>query len=233
MRLCPARWQDAFGGDASPKLCDTLIADPPYSVATHAGHNAGRRGDGRQRRDLGYQPWGRVEVEEFVQFFSPRTRGWFVVFTDDELAAVWKRVLRDVGRYVFAPLPFVEPGSRVRLRGDGPSSWTCWIVVARPRTLEFANWGTLPGAYVAPRGTRERLKLPADLKHCIGHKTQWIMRSLVRDYSRPGDLILDPCAGGGSTLIAAAAEGRHALGAEMDPASRELAGWRIKEALCR
>jgi site-specific DNA-methyltransferase (adenine-specific) len=231
--LRPGSWQDVFLHEGDGQLGDALVSDPPYSVATHAGHNAGRRGDGRVRRELGYQPWGRVEVEAFVTFFSPRIRGWFVVFCDDELVTTWKRGLRDAGRYVFAALPFVEPGSRVRLRGDGPSSWTCWIVVARPRTREFVNWGTLPGAYVAPKGTRERLKLPDGMRSCIGHKTQWIMRSLIRDYTRPGDLVVDPCAGGGSTLIAAVAEGRHAVGAEIDPASCELARWRMEEARCR
>jgi site-specific DNA-methyltransferase (adenine-specific) len=43
------------------------------------------------------------------------------------------------------------------------------------------------------------------------------MQSIVKDYSRPGDLIVDPCAGGGTTLLAAAIEGRRAIGAECDP----------------
>jgi DNA modification methylase len=43
------------------------------------------------------------------------------------------------------------------------------------------------------------------------------MRALVRDYSRPGDLVVDPCAGGGTTLAAALLEGRRACGAEVNP----------------
>ncbi len=57
----------------------------------------------------------------------------------------------------------------------------------------------------------------------MGGKPLWLMRSLVRDYSRPGDLICDPCAGGGTTLLAAATEGRRAVGAEMDPKHYEIA----------
>jgi DNA modification methylase len=38
----------------------------------------------------------------------------------------------------------------------------------------------------------------------------------VRAYSRTGELVCDPCAGGGTTLIAAAQEGRQAVGCELD-----------------
>jgi site-specific DNA-methyltransferase (adenine-specific) len=57
------------------------------------------------------------------------------------------------------------------------------------------------------------------------------MRAIIRDYTRPGDLIVDPCAGGATTLLAAAIEGRRCIGSEMDPetyakAVRRLeAGW--------
>jgi len=45
----------------------------------------------------------------------------------------------------------------------------------------------------------------------------WLMRAIVSDYSRPGDLVCDPFAGGGTTLLAAAIEGRRAIGAEESP----------------
>ncbi len=53
------------------------------------------------------------------------------------------------------------------------------------------------------------------------------MRLIVRDYSRPGDLIVDPYAGSGTTLLAAAMEGRRCIGAEMDPKTWKLAGKRL------
>jgi DNA modification methylase len=56
-----------------------------------------------------------------------------------------------------------------------------------------------------------------DERIVVGSKPLWLMRALVRDYSRPGDLVCDPCAGGGTTLAAARAEGRRSVGAELDP----------------
>lgn len=203
------RWQEAL---ADVEHVDAVIVDAPYSARTHGGHDRQVRrciekGDRLGMRELAYTALGEQDVRAFVEAWSPRCRGWFVTITDHVLAPVWAAALEDAGRYVFAPLPWVAPGSRVRLVGDGPSCWTCWIVVARPRTREFATWGTLPGAYV----------INADRGAHIGGKPIALMEALVRDYTRPGDLVCDPCAGYGTTLAAAARNGRRAVGAELDP----------------
>jgi site-specific DNA-methyltransferase (adenine-specific) len=53
------------------------------------------------------------------------------------------------------------------------------------------------------------------------------MRAIIRDYTRPGDLIVDPFAGSGTTLLAARLEGRRAIGAELDPKTFALAVKRL------
>ena len=165
------------------------------------------------RRAISYAGWTPADVHAFVDHWSPRTRGWMVSITSHDLAPVWAEAMEAAGRYVFPPLPWVAPGSRVRLVGDGPSSWTCWIIVGRPRKgndrdgRPFSKWGTLPGAYV----------MTSDRSGHIGGKPLALMEALVRDYSRPGDLVCDPCAGYGTTLAAALRQGRRAIGSEMDP----------------
>jgi site-specific DNA-methyltransferase (adenine-specific) len=216
-------------GDWSSVLSDVragvLICDPPYSDRTHKGHDAceSRRADGANCKTLGYVSWNQHDVERFVESWSSRVAGWFVVLTDHVLAPVFEDALERAGRYVFAPLPFVASGSRVRLQGDGPACWATWIVVARPRSKEFSKWGALPGAYVLPRGLGER----RDASSITGGKPLWLMQSLVRDYSRPGDLVVDPCAGLGTTLLAAAIHNRKAIGAELDGDTFEQAKARL------
>lgn len=55
---------------------------------------------------------------------------------------------------------------------------------------------------------------PAERKPEVGGKPVWLMRELVRDYSRQDWIVCDPCAGQATTLLAAAIEGRRAIGAE-------------------
>jgi len=235
------RWQDTLAGVE----CDALIVDAPYSARTHGGHDLGPTVGGQRsgagdpryepggrasiRRAITYDGWTPGDVRDFVSSWVPRTRGWFVTITDHTLAPVWDAALSDAGRYVFAPLPWVARGSRVRLAGDGPSSWTCWIVVARPRSGEdrdgrpFNKWGTLPGAYIHT----------SDRGGHIGGKPAALMRALIRDYTRPGDLVCDPCAGGGTTLLAAVQEGRRAVGSEMDSETHAKAVERLKRKLAQ
>lgn len=212
------RWESVLAdvGDV-----DALICDPPYSARTHDGHNGSAQRDppvpGKIGRVLGFEMWTPQHVADFVRAWAPRVRGWFAAITSHDFVPAYEDALNRVGRYVFAPLPFYSPGSRIRLAGDGPSNWTCWIVVARPKNRAMQRWGTLPGGYSGS----------SDTQAIIGGKPLWLMRALVRDYSRPGDLVCDPCAGGGTTLAAARLEGRRSVGAEMDPKTYEIARRRL------
>lgn len=219
MDLRCGRWQDVL---ADVGEVDAVITDPPYSAVTHDGHREGcfDAHGSCDRKTIAYAAWTHDDVRGFVASWSPRCRGWFVAFMSHDLVSVYMGSLEAAGRYVFAPLPWVHIGGRIRLCGDGPSSWTVWMVVARPANREYQRWGTLPGAYVA------KGKMEAN-SAVTGGKPLWLMRALVRDYTRPGDLVCDPCAGGGTTGLAALIEGRSFVGSEMDPVTHAKAMKRL------
>lgn len=216
------RWQEAL---ADVESVDALIVDAPYSERTHAGHGAAvaqaSATSAAYKSDLNYACFTAADVNAFVASWVPRNRGWFVSLTDDVLAPVWQAAYAAHGLYAFSAIACVVPGSRVRVVGDGPAQWSTFAMVARPRTKTFAKWGALDGAYVQPGG-QEREQL------VVGGKPLWLMRKLVRDYTRPGDLVCDPCAGGGTTLLAALMEGRRAIGAECMPEHYEIARKRLE-----
>lgn len=225
-------------------VADALIVDAPYSERTHAGHDDGIASANRSRawtpsnearraraskaellgiivrRVIDYGAWSAADVAAFVGAWSPVVRGWVGSLTDHHLAPAWESALGAADRYTFSPLACIESGSRVRLGGDGPSQWATWLVVARPRSREWQSWGTLPGAYV---GGSER-------KAVTGGKPLWLMRAIVGDYSREGDLVVDPCMGAGTTLVAAVELGRIALGCEPDAGRFERARKRLASA---
>ena len=227
------RYQDVL----QDVTCDAVICDPPYSERVHAGHFAGctdektdsgwleRTGydDKRsRRRPLNYQFWTNEDAKSFVNYWDNKCNGWMVVITDHILQTAFSDAMSDVGRYVFAPLPFVEVGKCARLNGDGPASWTCWVVVSRPKDIKYSKWGHIRGAYIFNKGAVEQVKT------VVGGKPEQLMTTIIRDYSKPGDLICDPCAGGATTLIAAASQGRRSVGAEMDADTYAKAMQRIK-----
>ena len=61
-------------------------------------------------------------------------------------------------------------------------------------------------------------------------KNTTLMRWLCRLIAQPGDTMLDPFAGSGSTLVAAIAEGMNAVGIERDPEYHAIAQRRIADA---
>ena len=203
-------------------MVDHIITDPPYSDKTHENHDARapRSRDGANRAALGYAALSVSEANKLASIFHEATDGWIVWFTDSDLAPHIKSALAKLGRATFPPLPYFHSGRSVRLSGDGPCSWTDWIVPARTKALK--KWGTLRGGYVAGPGW--------DDKERMGGKPTRLMQLIVSDYSRPGEVVCDPFMGAGTTGVACAKEGRDFLGIEIDPAAFELSCRRIEQA---
>lgn len=217
-QLHAGRWQDAL---AQIDRVDAVICDPPYGARTHEGNNALVSGVGHfvgheMKTAIAYDAMSPSEVVAFVEAWASRCRGWMCAMTSHDLIGAYEQAYRNAGRLPFAPVPIVQ--KRPRLVGDGPASWAVYLMVSRPRTREFATWGCLPGAYEAPTEKDAGI---------AGAKPLDLMRSIVRDYSRPGDLVCDPFVGSGTTLLAAVMENRRAVGAEEKPEHFEIARKRL------
>jgi DNA modification methylase len=111
--------------------------------------------------------------------------------------------------------------------GGGGDTATCW-----KRTFELIHVrGNGPlrmkrdGAVLRfPVGTG------ADFENHPCEKPVPLLRYLIRQLSDPGDVILDPTMGSGSTGVAAMREGRRFIGIELDPAHYATALKRLTAA---
>jgi DNA modification methylase len=190
--------------------CDAVITDPPYGERVHKGHDSAvdqvKATTGQTlKSSLSYSCWAPDDVSNFVDFWAQRCRGWIVAMTSHDLIPAWEQAYLDAGRFAFAPVPYIN-------------------MVSRPRKKEFMGGWSCSGAYIPG----EKLEHEKKQEH-IGGKPLWLMREIVRDYARPGHTVCDPCAGGGTTLIAAAIEGCKAVGAEIDPATHKKARARVSK----
>lgn len=76
---------------------------------------------------------------------------------------------------------------------------------------------------ISPRADKSRGLHPTQ-------KPVALLEWLIKTYSNPGDVILDPTAGSGTTGVACINTGRHFIGMEKDPAYFEVARKRIDAA---
>jgi site-specific DNA-methyltransferase (adenine-specific) len=200
------RWQDAL----LDITADSLITDAPFSYVTHKGYRNGNLDEG-----VSYPPLTREDACELALSWSERVRRWVFIF-GDHVSREWHREAWACFPewYVFnAPVVWVQKGSPPRVRGDGPASSCAFITVARRRGKDTCD-GARPGFYEAKTVRKAGL---------VGAKDIATMRKIITHYSRPGDLVVDPYAGSGRTLVAAHLEGRSAVGAEVLPKHHEIA----------
>jgi DNA modification methylase len=91
-------------------------------------------------------------------------------------------------------------------------------------------------AYVLVKGHPARPAQPLDdvrpweYSGNVAHPTEKavsVLQPLIRSFSRPGDVVLDPFSGSGSTLVAAALSGRRYMGIDLEAKYVELARRRL------
>jgi site-specific DNA-methyltransferase (adenine-specific) len=229
------RWEDVL---ADVERVDAVITDPPYTTRTETGFRSGndaRHGNmgftGEERFE--YESWDESQLRTFVRAWASRASDWFVAFNDHVGWAILEDELRALGWYTFAPVIWLRRNGGARLMADGPTnsvehicvaaSATEHICVARPRGLPRVR-SSRPGYYdvLVPNHKGERGIV-------TGAKPVELMRAIIRDYTEPGGTIVDPTAGGGTTLLAAAQMGRNAIGAEVDPTTHTKAQARLDE----
>lgn len=217
MDLRCGRWQDVLADVPA----DSVITDVPYSERTISGHRSGGRvaADGWQgpvAGKIGYAPWAAADAAEFSAWAKCAARSWVVVFCDHIIFRWLEAEFSGFGWMTFAPVPWVKTDAAPRLHQDGPSPQAETIFVSRPRG-QFVR-GYRPGWYMTKQG-RDGV--------VVGGKPGDLMRAVVADYTSPGDTVVDPFSGGGSTLLAAAELGCRAIGAEMDPETYQKAHKRL------
>jgi site-specific DNA-methyltransferase (adenine-specific) len=218
---------------------DSIITDPPYGI-TGQGQTrvrtvvgAGRHKSGHCVKETVVADWG-DEDREVGYGWVPEAH----------------RVLRPGGNIVvfcsdvqFSTLKDALSGSDFSVRQFW--TWTKTNAVPTPRknfcsAVELGWWATKPGAKHVWNGgakTPNWFTGPFDTRtFASGYRTHpmqkpdWLLRRMVELWTDPGEVVLDPFAGSGSTIISAEALGRKALGFDIDPDHAAKSNARIAHA---
>jgi site-specific DNA-methyltransferase (adenine-specific) len=196
----------------NPDNVDLLLTDPPYGV----NEKTNRKENGRGNMAASYD-------------FAP-------VFGDDKHfdpahLLVFKRIVLFGANYYASRLP-ESPSWIVWDKLNGMTSEKREIGVSDNADLELA-WTNLGGpARIIPHRWMGMIK-ESERRERRVHPTQKpieLMKKIIEWRTEPGDLILDPYAGSGSTLIAALQSGRRAVGIEYERAYCDVIVERLDKA---
>lgn len=197
---------------------DVVISDPPYgNLDTHARHLSGitlRNGE-PARQALGFDGLSKQEMMSMATQWANIAKRW-VVFTCE-----WRYVaaIDETGVLVRFGI-WRKPDGAPQFTGDRPG--TGWEAVAICHRAGKKRWngGGSHAFWQYPKGQN-------DSGHPTG-KPLGLFVSFVEQFSDPGELILDPFMGSGTTGVACVRLGRKFTGIEIDEKYFEIACRRIE-----
>jgi len=206
------------------KSVDVVITDPPYSEHVHSKNRAGSRKltqgkrDGQRAAlsrsvDFGFEALAAEDRRNAAREFGRLARRWVLVFSDVESSGLWREALTSAGLDYARTGAWIKIGGTPQFTGDRPAVGFEAITIAHPKGRKRWGGGGAHGVWshcIAQNGGGKNPRL---------HTTQKplpLMIELVSLFSEPGELILDPFAGSGTTGVAALRLGRRFLGCELD-----------------
>lgn len=213
--------------DVLPTLgpVDHVITDPPYSRDLYLSFrtNKGARGSDRgyateNHRALASESIGAVDdvYAGVAPEFARLARRWIIVFHDAESGHLWREVLGDL--YVRAGV-WVKVNPVPQISGDRPAQGFESMTIAHAKGAKRWNGGGQPAVWRYPSANGKSHGRP---DHPCP-KPLPLMIKLIEQFTDPGDTILDPFCGSGTTLVAARDLGRKAIGMEISEEYAETA----------
>lgn len=198
---------------------DHVVTDPPYNARTHEGAKA----KGGKLVERSTVDFASLESTEFFNDCLRAARRWCLAFCVAEQIADYESTSGD--RWVRTGA-WIRLGASPQFSGDRPAVGFDAIAIAHRRGRKRWNGG---GRHALWAHGFQRDEVGEGRGHPT-RKPLALMRELVRDFTDPGEVILDPFAGSGTTGVAAIAEGRRVILCERVAEYAEIARRRCEAA---
>ena len=198
---------------------DCVITDPPYTGATHANAKS-NKGKGHGNTTINFSAFTDDLQRTAFAELGRITKTWVVATLDFKHSAAFYHnppaglEMKRIGVWVKNnPMP--------QISADRPShGWESIAYLHKAGKKSSWNGGGKHGNYVSNLATPTGHPTPKPLA---------MLSSLVERFTNPTELVFDPFAGGGTTLLAARNLGRKAIGVEIDEKYCELIANRLSQ----
>lgn len=206
---------------------DHVVTDPPYSDDVHDNH---RIGAGKSAvvaaKDVGFDALDRPTQRLCARHFARLVRRWVLTFSDVETAHRWREAYAHAGLEHVRTGAWLKTGAAPQFTGDRPAAALEAIVISHHFGKKRWHGGGGFAVWRAPV-VRGRKRKAAGLHGTI--KPEALLLDLIVLFTDWNEVILDPFAGSGTTLVAAKRVGRRAIGIERDPAYCGIIVDRLKQ----
>jgi DNA modification methylase len=211
-------------------IAHVVVTDPPYNVdyrpeGSPSGRTGGRKGRGQGNQTLGPIENDRMSPEQYQAFLDAAFDnvvtalaggGAVYVFGGVGTCVAYTAAFEAAGLHLSSVIVW-DKGSLVLTRKDYHSEYE----------LIYYGWrADKPHAFYGGRSQTDIWRVQRDSPRTYQHPTQKpveLMERCIENSSRPGQTVLDPCVGSGTTIIAAERTGRRCLAMDIDPRFAEVA----------
>jgi site-specific DNA-methyltransferase (adenine-specific) len=195
--------------------CDVVLTDPPYAPETHEG---ARTGDGT-RALVDFAPIDVPTLREVFALAAPRR--WCVATMEWRHIAALEVAPPAALRFVRFGV-WVKPNGAPQFTGDRPAmGWEGVAILHRDGTPMRWNGG---GTHAVWRFNKQNSEHPTG-------KPLDLVQKLCALFTDEGETVVDPFAGGGTTLVAAKNLGRRAIGIELNERHCETTARRLSQGV--
>ncbi len=216
------------------KFVDLVLTDPPYGIAD--GTKLTKKGSeivstqeawGHDFQDSwdnvdDYYEWLKPFIAEFVRVL--KDNGSLILFLDRKYTGLIVRNLEKHFALNFKnkiyfrkrnPVPSIR---KTNYRSTIEEA--VWFTKGKQYTFNFGAQADMVQFYEGSIG-RKQTQHPTE-------KYRWMVEPLIKNHTRPGDVVLDAFAGSATTLVVAKEHHCHAIGFEKEPRFYEMAKARLQ-----
>lgn len=191
-------------------LADLIFTDPPFGIGADSGGFRQRTVHHHNYEDTPENARAIAQALVLDGFRIAKPMANLFIFCDIDLFQTLKEMAGRVGW-----VPFRTPIIWRKSMSEGMAPWQG---KGFRRTYEMLFWATKGqrGLITSPVDVLDEDRVGRSKRTHAAEKPIDLLKQIIECSTLPGDFVLDPCCGSGSTLVAAKQTKRTGLGIEMD-----------------